>query len=146
PLYGRTLAPDEERFGGPSVGLISYALWQRRFGGDTSLVGTSISINGENCTIIGILPPEFDFPRGAEWPAFLSFVGRTDVWLPLALRAADDGTGWSHWQSHERMLVTIGRLKPEVSPRQAQAELDAFAARQAGDHPDTHEGWALKLV
>jgi predicted permease len=146
PLLGRTLAPDEEAHGGPPVALIGHGLWQRRFGGDPALVGKGISINGDTRTLIGILPPDFDFPRGAEWPAFFPFAGRTEVWLPLGFRAQDDGTGWSNWQSRdERGLVVIGRLKPAAS-RQAQAQMDAFAARAAHDHPDTHQGLRLKLV
>jgi putative ABC transport system permease protein len=147
PLLGRTLTPDEEAPGGPPVALISYGLWQRRFGGDPALLGKGISINSEQRTIIGILPPEFDFPRGAEWPALFPFAGRTEVWLPLAFRAQDDGTGWSNWQSRgERGLVVLGRLKRGASLRQAQAEMDAFAARQADDHPDTHKDLGLKLI
>ncbi len=147
PLLGRTLALDEEAPGGPPVALISHGLWQRRFGGDPALVGKRISINGDKRTLIGVLPPDFDFPRGAEWPAFFPFAGRTEVWLPLAFRAQDDGTGWSNWQSRdERGLIVIGRLKPEASLRQAQAEMDTFAAREANDHPDSHKGWRLKLV
>jgi putative ABC transport system permease protein len=146
-LLGRTLAADEEAPGGPPVALISHGLWQRRFGGDPAVLAKAVSISGEQRMVIGILPPEFDFPRGAEWPAFFPFSGRTDVWLPLAFRAADDGTGWSNWQSRsERSLAVIGRLKPEASPRQPQAELDVFAARQAKDHPDTHKGLNLRLT
>jgi putative ABC transport system permease protein len=97
--------------------------------------------------VIGILPPEFDFPRGAEWPAFFPFAGRTEVWLPLAFRAQDDGSGWSNWQSRsERGLAVIGRLKAGASLRQAQAEMDVFSARQAKDHPDTHKDLRVKLV
>jgi predicted permease len=147
PLLGRTLAADEEAPGGPPVALLSHGLWQRRFGGDPTLLGKAISINGDRRTVIGILPPYFDFPRAAEWPAFFPFAGRTDVWLPLAFRAADDGSGWSNWQSRsERGLAVIGRLKREVGLRQAQAEMDAFAARRAKDHPDTHKDLGLKLV
>ena len=147
PLLGRTLAPDEEAPGGPRVALISHGLWQRRFGGDPALLGKGISINGDKRTVIGILPPEFDFPRGAEWPAHFPFAGRTEVWVPLAYRALNDGTGWSNWQSREeRGLVVIGRVKPGASLRQAQAEMDAYAAREAKDHPDSHQGWILKLV
>src|SRR5438445_1025251 len=147
PLLGRTLAPEEEVPGGPPVALISHGLWQRRFGGDPALLGKGISINGDKRTVIGILPPEFDFPRGAEWPAFFPFAGRTEVWLPLAFRAQDDGTGWSNWQSRsERGLIVIGRLKPEATLRRAQAEMDAFAVRQANTHPDTHKDVLLKLI
>src|SRR5436190_4926073 len=147
PLLGRTLARDEEPPGGPPVALISHGLWQRRFGGDPAVLGKGVSINGDKRTIIGILPPEFDFPRGAEWPAHFPFAGRTEVWVPLAYRALNDGTGWSNWQSREeRGLVVIGRVKPGASLRQAQAEMDAYAAREAKDHPDSHQGWILKLV
>ncbi len=147
PLMGRTLAADEESPGGPPVALISHGLWQRRFGGDPALLGKGISINGDKRTVIGILPPEFDFPRGAEWPAFFPFASRTEVWLPLAFGAQNRGDGLSNWQSRdERGLVVFGRVKSGVSQRQAQAEMDAFSAREAKDHPDTHKGWSLKLV
>jgi putative ABC transport system permease protein len=147
PLVGRTLAPDEEATGAPPVVLISHGLWQRRFGGDAALVGKSISVNGDKRMVIGILPPEFDFPRGAEWPAFYPFPGRTEVWLPLGFRARDDGTGWSNWESRvERGLVVVARLKRDISLRQAQAEMDAFAVREANVHPDSHKGWSIKLA
>src|SRR5215510_3291558 len=147
PLLGRTLAPDEEAAGAPPVVLIGHGLWQRRFGGDPALLGKSISINGDKRLVIGILPPEFDFPRGAEWPAFYAFPGRTEVWLPLGFRARDDGTGWSNWESRvERGLVVVGRMKRDIDLGQAQAELDAFAAREANAHPDSHKGWSFKLV
>ncbi len=147
PLRGRTLAADEEAPGAPPVALISHGLWQRRFGGDPALLGKAVSINGEQRTVIGILPREFDFPRGAEWPAFFPFAGRTEVWLPLAFRAQDDGSGWSNWQSRsERGLAVIGRLKAGASLLQAQAEMDVFSARQAKDHPDTHKDLSVKLV
>jgi putative ABC transport system permease protein len=147
PWLGRTLARAEEAHGAPPVALISHGLWQRRFGGDPALLGQGISINGGKCTVIGILPPDFDFPRGAEWPAFFPFAGRAEVWLPLGFRAADDGTGSSNWRSrNERGLAVIGRLKPGTRLRQAQAEMDAFAAREAKDYPEERQGWVLKLL
>jgi len=147
PLLGRTLTPEEEEPGGPPVALISHGLWQRRFGGDPALVGKAIPINGGQRTVIGILPAGFDFPRGAEWPAFFPFAGRTDVWVPLAYRATEDGSGWSNWQSHqERGLAVIARLKPGTGTRQAQSELEVFAARRAKDHPESHQGIRLRLL
>jgi putative ABC transport system permease protein len=147
PSLGRTLGREEEAPGGPPVALISHALWRRRFGADPALVGKSILIDGGARTVVGILPPEFDFPRGAEWPAYFPSLGRTDVWLPLGFRAADDGTGWSNWQSREeRGVAVIGRLKREVTLREAQAEMDAYSSRESSDHPDSHKDWTLKVV
>jgi predicted permease len=147
PVLGRPLAPEEEAPGSPPVVLISYGLWQRRFGGEPGLIGKEISLNGERRTVIGILPPEFDFPRSAEWSVFFSFAGRTEIWLPLSFREQDDGTGWSNWQSlNERSLAVIGRLKSEVSLPQAQAEMDAFAANEASVHPATHKDLSMKLI
>lgn len=147
PLLGRGLTVEEEAPGGPPVVLISHGLWQRRFGGDRALLGSSISVNGEKRTVIGILPPEFDFPRASEWPSGFSFADRTEVWLPLAYRALDDGTGWSNWQSrNERGLAVVGRIKAGIGTRQAQAEMDAFAASRAQDHPETHKDVILKLI
>ena len=94
PLLGRTLTPDEEAPGGPPVLLIGHGLWQRRFGRDPAVVGKGISIDGNQRTVIGILPPEFDFPRGAEWPVFFPFAGRTEVW-----RWAHSQATFSSWCS-----------------------------------------------
>ncbi len=147
PLLGRTPTREEEVSGGMPVVLISHGLWQRRFGGDPTLLGKDISINGGKSTVIGILPREFDFPRGAEWPAFFPFAGRTEVWMPLAFRATDDGSGWSNWQSYqERGLAVVARLKPGTNARQAQSELDVFSARRSKDHPETHQGVGLRLL
>src|SRR5262249_14260103 len=83
PVAGRTFTADEDRGGKPAVVMIGYGLWQRRYGGDRGLIGKTISVNGENLSVVGILPPEFDFPRAAEWPSFFPFPARTEVWLPL---------------------------------------------------------------
>ncbi|HXP61058.1 MAG TPA: ABC transporter permease [Dongiaceae bacterium] len=140
PLIGRAFTREEDRLGRPSVAMIGYGLWQRRFGGDPALVGKTITVNGDKLAVVGILPPEFDFPRAAEWPCSFPFAGRTEVWLPLAFSVRD-------WQTRdERGLVAIGRLRTEAGLRQAQAEMDAFAASQAKEHPDTHNGWTLKVM
>jgi putative ABC transport system permease protein len=120
--------------------MIGYGLWQRRFGADPALVGKTIHVNGEMLEVAGILPRDFDFPRGAEWPSFFSFSGQTEIWLPLAFNVQT-------WQSRdERGLVAIGRLRTGRNLRQAQAEMDAFAASQARAHAETHKGWSLQVT
>ncbi len=140
PLIGRTFTPEEDRAGKPTVVMVGYGLWQRRFGGDPALVGKTITVNGNSLTVTGILPREFDFPRAAEWPSFFDFPGRTELWLPLAFSAGD-------WQNQdERGLVTIARLKSGITLDRSQAEMTAFTAAQAKEHPDTHKGWTLKVT
>jgi hypothetical protein len=69
-----------------------------------------------------VLPANFDFPRGAEWPAFSPLAGRTELWLPLAFRPREDGTGWSNWESRaERGLMVIGRVSASAGLQRAQA-------------------------
>src|SRR5207249_4920482 len=94
PQLGRTFAPEEDRPGEPTVVLISHELWQRRFAGDSTLVGKAITVNGNKLTVVGILPPDFDFPHGAEWPSFFPFPGRIEIWLPLAFSA-------QNWQAQD---------------------------------------------
>jgi putative ABC transport system permease protein len=147
PVLGRALAAGEDVHGGPPVALIGHGLWQRRFGGDRDVIGRTIAINGKSHTVVGVLPPDFDFPRGAEWQAFAATSGRTEVWLPIAFRARDDGSGWSNWESRvERGVTAIGRVKADLDRRQAQAEMDAFAARAAADYPASHKDVRLDLV
>lgn len=122
PIVGRTFTNDEAVPGGPNVVVISHDLWQRRFGGDRSVIDTQIDLNGQSFTITGVMPPGFTFPRGAELPAPLQFAPRTDLWTPLVFDSAavnDFGT---------ENLSAIGRLK-EADPRPAQAEASAIMRR-----------------
>ena len=124
PYAGRTFTRQEAVPGGPSVMVISHDLWKRKFGGDPSVVGRQVSASGRTFTILGIMPPGFAFPRGAELPAAFQFALRTDVWTPLAFDSAairDYGT---------MNLSAIGRLKSDESVpaarQRAEAELNAM--------------------
>src|SRR5262245_895034 len=140
PFIGRTFTPEESRPAAAGVGLISHGLWQRRFGSDPKLVGKEIVVNGNKLTVIGVLPPEFDFPRGAELPALLPFAPRTDIWTLIKWDA-------QRWQSHfNRGLVVLARLKPGVSLDQAQAEMSAYASRMAMEFPDSRAGWVVNVT
>jgi MacB-like periplasmic core domain len=87
PVFGRAFTPEESNPDSASVGLISHNLWQRRFGADIGLLGREIILNGNKLTVIGILPPGFDFPRGAEMPAIFPFASEVDG-DPLAMVSA----------------------------------------------------------
>src|SRR5262245_683373 len=141
PLLGRNLSAEEEQPGRDRVALLSYPLWQRRFGGDREILGKSITVNGTQRTVIGVLPEGFHFPRATEMPQSYHLLEKTDLWTPLAR----DAGYWS--KRFQRQFVPIvGRLKASVTQAQAQAEMDGIAARQARDYPQTHDGWRVWLT
>jgi predicted permease len=141
PLLGRNISAEEEQRGRHRVMIISYALWQRRFGGDAEILGKTIKVDGVPRTIIGIMPEGFHFPRANEMPQAYHLRGNTDVWTPMAR----DADYWLNRKNRE-LVVLIGRLKAGVTQAQAQAEMDAIAARQARDYPETHGGWRVWLT
>jgi putative ABC transport system permease protein len=140
PLLGRHLSAEEERPGQDRVAIISYALWQRRFGGDAEILGKTIAVNRAPRMIVGVMPEGFHFPRAAELPRVYNLPEKVDLWMPLARDA-------EFWEKRTlRGLIVIGRLKAGITQAQAQAEMDAIAARQAGDYPQSHEGWRVWLT
>jgi len=106
PRLGRGFLQEEDRPGGPSVALLSHRLWQRRFGGDTHILGQTITLYDKPWTVVGVLPATFQFTEPL------------DVLVPLAL--SKSGPGLPHF---------IGRLKPGVSLEQARAGLDLIYQR-----------------
>ncbi len=108
------------------VVVLSYGLWQRRFGGDSDLVGATVRINGEGHQVIGVMPADFVFPTGAQ------------LWAPLALSpaAAADRT--------TRSLFVLARRARGVSLERAAAAVTVLGDRIAADYPDTHKGWVLR--
>jgi len=141
PLLGRHLTVEEEQPGRDRVSLLSYALWQRRFGGDRKILGKTITVNGVPRIVIGILPEGFHFPRATEMPQAYHLPEKTDLWTPLAR----DAEYWSK-RSQRQWVAIVGRLKVGITQAQAQAEMDTIAARQARDYPQTHEGWRVWLT
>ncbi|MEN3333015.1 MAG: hypothetical protein V7641_2380 [Blastocatellia bacterium] len=140
PLLGREFSAEEEQPGKDRVAIISYALWQRRFGGDAEIIGKTIILNRVPHTVIGIMPEGFIFPRAIEMPQIFNLPERADLWTPMAREAR-------FWENHiQRQLILIGRLKTGVTPAQAQTEMDSLAARQAVADPQTHEGWRVWLT
>ena len=125
PLHGRLFGPGEDHLGRNQVVVLGYRFWQRRFGGDPAMVGRTLRMDGEPVTVIGILPERED--EYHPW-------GRQDVWRPLAMNPETAKGRDGYW------LQAIGRLKPGVTESQAQANLQAIAARLAHDYPVTNAG------
>ena len=138
PMLGRSFAVEEEQPGNDKVAIISHRLWLERFGGNTNLLGQFITVNRERRKVIGIMPPEFTFPRGA----WFDLASRPEIWMPLA----EGADYWHHNEDHiKHDYAVVGRLKAGVLLGQAQAEMDAIAARQALDHRVSHAGWTVHL-
>ncbi|MCG3161860.1 MAG: hypothetical protein JMDDDDMK_03075 [Acidobacteria bacterium] len=127
PALGRTFSPEEDRAGADPVVVLSYGLWQRRFGGDPKIIGRAISLSGAAHTVIGVMPASFQFPP----PQAQSGVIRSELWTP---RRLETETGRN---SHS--LFVIGRLKPGVTMAQAKAGIETIAARRQQTRRDTHE-------
>jgi predicted permease len=112
---------EQEHGGAELVAILSYSSWQRRFGGDPAVLGQSVLLNGTPITIIGIAPSDF---IGTGLPPV-----PPDVWIPLAMRTrVEPSRDWAHYPDEFRLRV-VGRLRPDVSARQARATLTAMAQR-----------------
>jgi putative ABC transport system permease protein len=132
--HGRGFRPEENVAGNHRVAVLSYALWQRRFAGDPSLVGRSVQVNGFPYTVVGILPADFR-PLGT-----LALGEQVELWRPLA--PDDNQTGGRD----SRNLRVIGRLRPSASLSAAREELTAIARALEEAHPETNEGRGVTLV
>ena len=123
PLLGQPFTKEAAVPGGPHVVVISYPLWMRRFGGDASIVGKQVNLSGESFTVVGVMPPGFAFPRGAELPAPFQFGLRTDLWTPLVF----DSTDLRNYGTMN--LSAVGRRLASITPNAAQSEISGIMRR-----------------
>jgi predicted permease len=130
PALGRLLTPDEDSPGRPATAVLTDGIWARRFGRDPRMIGKSIIINGQTSEVVGILPQRFSLPR--EVLPLLDGTEQAEIFLPLPLAPAA-----SQVRTHEDYNI-VGKLKPEVSLAQAQAEMDTITARLRRDFPDNY--------
>ena len=132
-IVGRLIDEHDDVPGGPQVAVVSHRFWQRRLGGDTRVIGTTITIYEQPVEIIGVMAPGVDLPPLGGTPAALL---QTDVWLPLRLNPAGP-----FWNAHTQFR-TIARLKRGVTLDQAQAEFASLTARlpEAVPNAYTREG------
>ncbi len=121
PALGRNFIGEEDTPNGPKAAILSHGLWRSRFGGDPNVLGRAISLNEQSCTIVGVLPAHFRFPEPFQ------------LWVPLAL-GESGGTFVKHAEGM-KLLKAIARLKPGVTLRQAQAELQTIANRIHPEEP-----------
>ena len=121
PQLGRTFTSAEDQPGSDKVVVLSYALWQRRFGGDNSIVGKPLSLNGETYTVVGVMPARFQFPTSDD-----------ALWVPIAFTSQQLVSRGSHY------LQVLARLKPGTSLEQAQTEMHTIAARLSQQYPNSN--------
>jgi predicted permease len=128
PLLGRTFTAEEDR-PGADVAVVSWGLWQTRYGGDRSILGRTIVLERRPHTVIGVMPAGFEFP-GRRIVTGGPARGAADVWVPMAFT---DGLRQARGANFN--YSAVARLKPGVSLEQASAELDAIAARITERYP-----------
>ena len=134
PAVGRAFLPEEELFHGPHVAMISNGLWKRRYGGDPSLVGGTIQIDGVGHTVVGVLPKGFHLLLPAE--AYV--VTDAEVWTPLQYDYANAPP--RNWTS----FTVFGRLKPGVTFPEAQRDMDRIAGEFREEFPE-HKASNLRI-
>ena len=129
-LHGRTFVEGEDQPGRDRVAVLSYGLWQRRFGADPAIVGRDISVDGQSYRVVGVMPATFRF--APFWQT------RSELWVPLTLTAKrTDRTG--------RSLRLFGRLRDGVSVARAHQEMTAIAARLEREYPESNTGISIAV-
>ncbi|MGA3201999.1 MAG: ABC transporter permease, partial [Bryobacteraceae bacterium] len=128
PILGRTIAPADDVPGAPAVCVLSFGLWQRRFGGKVEALGKKINLEGSPVEIIGVMPEGFRFPTTGA-----------DLYAPMRLDPAQAARDGRNYQS-------VARLKPGVSVAQAQADMEAVSAQTARERPDMNANWSALVV
>ncbi len=125
PVIGRSFTPEEEKQGGSSgVALMSYALWQGRFGGISSILKTSVNLDGQNYRIVGILPRGFRVPYDA------------DLWIPWVVNPTDRVTEYA----------VFAHLRPGATTAQAEENLEVIAKWIKQQYPETPPGYGMGLI
>jgi putative ABC transport system permease protein len=128
--WGRVFTNEEDQPGGPPVVVLSYGLWQRRFGGQMSIINQPITLNGKSYTVIGVMPQNYLYPS------------RVEMWVPVGQLS-----GQASWQARGNHpgLYGVARLKPGVTKEQAEADMDIVAANLEKQYPDTNTGNRVRI-
>jgi predicted permease len=119
-LAGRAFLPEEDKYGGPVAVVLSYGYWQKALGGRSDFANARLNIDGVSCSVVGIMPPQFDYPAN------------TEIWMTRNTDPVNPSRTAHNWP-------VIGRIRPEISREQAQSELSTIAKQlrqQFGDKTD----------
>ena len=129
-LHGRVFTNEEDKPGGSPVVVLSYPLWQRRFGGQTSILNQPITLNNKSYTVIGIMPESYLYPS------------RVEMWVPVG--QLSDQPSWQSRGNHPG-LYGVARLKPGVTFEQADADMNNVAANLEKQYPDTNAATRVRM-
>jgi putative ABC transport system permease protein len=129
-LHGRVYTNDEDKPGAAPVVVLSYGLWQRRFGGQMNILNQAITLNGKSYTVIGVMPETFLFPS------------RVEMWVPVG--QLSDQPSWQSRGNHPG-LYGVGRLKPGVTFAQADADMNTIAANLEKQYAGSNAGNRVRL-
>src|SRR5213596_2181694 len=127
PIMGRDFTADDNKPGAEKVTILSHEIWQRDFNGDPNIVGQSVRINGKAATVIGVMPPNFKFPVSEE------------LWVPYYNEFPLTPRGAPIFGAGNAAPSIMGRLKPDVTLDQVNAEFVGLARRLAGENPKTNQ-------
>ena len=139
PMLGRAFVEGEDQRGRNQVVILSSELWQRRFGGDRSIIGRKLILDQEPYTVVGVMPPGFTFPTDTGMPAYMTFGAHCAIWTPFAPSEGRIKNRGAH------NIAVVARLRPGVSLTSAQAEMKTLAAGFAQKYPDSNKDWGIQL-
>ncbi len=133
PALGRNFSPDETQPGHDGVVILSYGLWQRAFGGERSVVGNKITMDGRPYVVAGVMPRNFEFPH--IWG------NKPEFWIPLNLEAPDwRKSRGNHW------IWVLGRMKSGITIERTSADMETLSQQLTQQYPDTNAGVVAKVV
>src|ERR1700726_3177304 len=137
PILGRVFLPKEEE-PGKRVVILSHGLWQRRFGANPNIIGQSVALDGQPFQGIGVMPPRFTFPIASVSP---------ELWISMStLRESTDGSPPMTEQRDNDFFRCIARLKPNISIKQAQANIDTICANLRHQYPEAKANMGAKVL
>ncbi len=135
PVIGRGFSATDERYGSPPVAVLSFETWRDRFAEDPAILGTTISLDGEATTVVGVVPKGFQAPFDSRF----GLAPEAAIWTPIRFGSPDTSVRRFHF------LRAVGRLRPGVTLNEAQAGMDVVARQLEAAYRE-NESWKLRLV